>query len=130
VKKRTSSWVSVLAQTTSPADRFYGVWGTSESDVFVVGDAGDGSGGIVLHYNGSWTRMTLPPSTPLLESVWGASATDVYAVGPSGTILHYDGMTWTAMTPPATTIDLKSVYGVGTDVFAVGTAATVWKVNN
>ena len=43
------------------------------------------------------------PLTPLpvldakidLKAIWGASATDVWAVGSNGTIVHYDGTSWT-----------------------------------
>ena len=32
-----------------------------------------------------------------LYGVWGASPTDVFAVGENGTILHYDGSSWESM---------------------------------
>ena len=32
-----------------------------------------------------------------LTSIWGASPTDVFAVGESGTILHYNGKEWSPM---------------------------------
>ena len=55
-----------------------------------------------------------------LNAVWGSSATDVYAVGSSGTILHFDGNAWQAI-PSGTTATL---YGVGgssaTDVYVTG----------
>lgn len=60
------------------------------------------------------------PSAQGLNGVWGASATDVFAVGENGTILHYDGVTWLLPTS-GTTERLHAVWGSsGTDVFVVG----------
>jgi hypothetical protein len=122
-----------------------GIWGSSGSDVFAVGYYGT-----ILHYDGaSWSPMdtetTTGPSSVSLEpvsetissptsvattadlfSIWGSSATDVFAVGQhywqggGGTILHYDGSTWSSMDSGTT----RSLYGIwgssGSDVFAVG----------
>ncbi len=64
-------------------------------------------------------------SSLLISSVWGATASDLWAVGydygsKSGVILHGDGRTWTRyfMTGGPR---LYSVFGNGTgDLFAVG----------
>ena len=65
---------------------FGGIWGTSSSNVFVVG-----SSGIILLYDGNaWSSMPAGMTTDLL-SVWGSSPSDVFAVGANGTILHYSG---------------------------------------
>ena len=67
-----------------------------------------------------WTDITPAISTQSLYSVWGTSATNVYAVGLNGTILHYDGTTWTAETS-GTTNKLNAVWGVSeTNIYAVG----------
>jgi len=77
------------------------VWGSSATDVYVVGGTGPRTYAsyIILHYDGTtWSAMEYGPPLPLigygniwdLESVWGSSATDVFAVGSRGTILHYD----------------------------------------
>ena len=58
-----------------------------------------------------------------LSGVWGASPSDVFAVGETakytGTVLHYDGTSWTTM---ASTPELLiGVWGASpSDVFAVG----------
>jgi photosystem II stability/assembly factor-like uncharacterized protein len=66
-----------------------GVWGTSPTDVFAVGDDG-----IILHFDGkSWTKMD-SGSTSHLYGVWGISSNSVYAVGNYGTILFYNGKQW------------------------------------
>jgi hypothetical protein len=38
-----------------------------------------------------------PLTTNQLDSVWGSSASDIFAVGIGGTILHYDGSTWSPL---------------------------------
>jgi len=104
-----------------------GLWGSSASDVYVVGRAkrqGDGPAsqvGAIFHYDGtSWSEIPVS-STAGLGAVWGSSASDVFAVGGSGTILHFDGSAWTTM-PSGTTAGLPSVWGSGpTNVYAAGT---------
>ena len=59
-------------------------------------------------------------TTKGLGAVWGSSGTDVFAVGPFGTILHYNGTEWSTMTS-GTSSNISSVWGSSaTDVFAVG----------
>jgi hypothetical protein len=63
---------------------FTGVWGSSPSDVFAVGD-----GGAILHYDGSaWSAMSSGTSI-YFTGIWGSSPSNVFAVGDSGAILHY-----------------------------------------
>lgn len=60
-----------------------------------------------------------------LRGIWGSSATDVFAVGETGTVLHSDGTVWTAMTSD-TSQWLNAVWGSSaTDVFAVGENGTI-----
>lgn len=98
-----------------------GVWGTSSSDVFVVG-----ANGTILHYDGrSWTAME-SGTTQGLYAVWGSSSNDVYAVGYGGTVLHYDGTSWSSTPIPYPrggneTRDLYAVWGTGpNDIFIGG----------
>ena len=65
---------------TSLQTNLWGVWGTSGSDVWAVGD-------VIIHYNG--TRWSVPLTAPgTLVAVWGSSFTDVWAVGFDGLIMH------------------------------------------
>jgi len=83
--------------------RLIGVWGTSATDVFAVGDAGT-----IVRYDGvAWKPMT-SGTTGFLTRVWGSSATNVFAVGEAGTILHYDGVAW----KPMATQSSETLYGV------------------
>jgi hypothetical protein len=95
------SWQNPLPQGNS----LHGVWGSSPSDVFAVGDAGT-----ILHYNGtSWSIMT-SGTTCSLSDIWGSSSTDVFAVGHDGTILHYDGSNWHPMNT-GTNDNISAVWG-------------------
>jgi hypothetical protein len=92
----------------------YGVWGTADTDAWIVGDAGT-----VLHWNGSTWSTSSAPTTKALRGIWGAGTTAVYAVGDDGALL-WDGSTWAA-----TAADVggtaRGVWGIGPgDVWVVG----------
>jgi hypothetical protein len=112
--------------------RYYlqGIWGTSSSDLFAVGETAEGNPtSAVLHFGGQgWTEQLTVPNQRLL-AVWGSSATDVFAVGfnaiaagPGGLIHRYDGTSWTQMEdPPLEEPVYLGVWGSsGSDVYAVG----------
>jgi hypothetical protein len=92
-----------------------GVWGAASDDVFAVG-----SGGTIIHYNGTeWSPMDSGTSAQL-NSVWGSGTDDVYAVGQDCVILHYDGGGWSPMEAPECG-QLWDVWGSSPqDVLAVG----------
>ncbi len=67
------------------------VWGSSASDVYVVGQRGG-----VLHYDGNtWTEQLVGASEDLI-SVWGTGPDLVVAVGGrgSGIVSLFDGTSW------------------------------------
>ncbi|MEW6378143.1 MAG: hypothetical protein AB1611_00900 [bacterium] len=78
-------------------DILEGVWGSSSSDVYAVGNS-------IYHYNGSgWSKMSSPPAGRL-RGIWGCDSLNVFAVGDwseiggqRATILRYNGQTWSAM---------------------------------
>jgi hypothetical protein len=73
----------------------------------------------------SWRRQSPPSPLSDLQSVWGSSDSNVFAVGVGGTILHYDGTSWSSM-DSGTTNNLNSVWGSsGNNVFAVGASGTI-----
>src|ERR1019366_4534722 len=58
------------------------------------------------------------PTTNGLQSIWGSSNSDVWAVGDMGTIVHFDGHTW-ALVPSGVTENLTCLTGTGPkDVWA------------
>ena len=86
-----------------------GLWATGPNDVFVVG-----SGGRIDHYDGTgWSPMTTPITNDLAD-VWGASPSNVYAVGGGGT-LHYDGTSWSVIN----TTSASRVWGTAERVFVL-----------
>ena len=99
------------------------VWGTSERNVYLVGDFQPGDGndeGIILHFDGTgWTETRYGSDGLHLKAAWGTGANDIFAVGDEGTILHFDGSTWTPMPTPLT----KAVHEIwgssASDVIAV-----------
>jgi photosystem II stability/assembly factor-like uncharacterized protein len=63
------------------------------------------------------------------EAIWGASPSDVFAVGDNGNIIHYDGNVWSTMNT-GTIINLTGVWGSSpSDVFAVGLSGTILHYN-
>lgn len=81
----SGEWTPMKSGTTH---YLLGIWGTSETDVVVVGE-----NGIILHYDGTkWSPHT-SEITNHLYGIWGSSGTDVFAVGERGIILYYSGQT-------------------------------------
>lgn len=72
------------AMTSGTAMPLRAVFGTSDTQVYAVGDSGT-----ILRYDGaSWSAMT-SNTTRHLYGVWGLASGEIYAVGQNGTILHY-----------------------------------------
>ncbi len=117
----------------------YGVWGSSEQNVYAVGEYGckkntlmlcqSGTHTNIIHTTGwkegyDWTAVETG-STETLYGIWGSAADDIFAVGEFGTILHYDGTSWSTMDSP-TGNNLNAVWGSAAgDVYAVGNSGTI-----
>jgi len=112
-----SSWSKMSSGTEW---NLWGVWASSSSDVFVVGD-----GATILHYDGSsWSGMS-SCTTQNVNGVWGSSSSDVFAVGDDGTILHYSGSHLPPVVqPPPTVIStnpwISGGIGLGVGVVVIG----------
>ena len=89
--------------------------GSSASDIFVGSDEG------ILHWDGSeWTAMTLPEETRVL-SLWGFSASEVYATDSSTKLLRYDGSSWSVFEDFYGATIPRAVWGSSTsDIFVGG----------
>lgn len=112
------------------------IWGTSASDVWVVGgDARDGSGPMVLHYDGAgWQRMPTGQTQGDLWWVFGFAGGPVYMGGAGGVILRYENDTFTPMATPGT----ETIFGIWgatpEDMWAVGgnsngTGGVAWRLS-
>jgi hypothetical protein len=84
-------------------DVFYlGVWGSSGSDVYAVGEYFEGREvALISHFDGStWSQVELDGADfQVATAVHGTSATDVYvsgyySQGDGYFVLHYDGSSW------------------------------------
>jgi hypothetical protein len=107
------------------------VWGTSSTDVWAVGgDAGDGTGPTVIHFDGeSWSRRPTGQANGNLWWVFGFEDGPVYMGGEGGMIVRYDPGPagevgdYTLMPTPGT----DTVFGIWgaspDDVWAVGGAS-------
>jgi hypothetical protein len=97
------------------------IWGTSPTDVWVVGEAP-----AALHWDGqAWNEMPFGLSRPgTLNGVWASGPRDVFAVGAEGAVLHFDGGSWSRMTVP-TDRDLVAVAGrSASDVYALAQSSS------
>jgi hypothetical protein len=103
------------------------VWGTSSTDVWAVGgDALDGTGPTVIHFDGeSWSRHPTPQLQGNLWWVFGFDGGPIYMGGEGGVILRYEPATdqYTLLDTPGT----DTVFGIWgaspDDVWAVGGAS-------
>ena len=109
-----SGWsvVSDINKPNATVDNYNAVWG-SGGDVWIAGD------GTLVHCKGTACAVE-NSGGGILYSLWGSSASNVFAVGAGGRILRFNGTSWAAMTSP-TSRALARVAGSGpADVWAVG----------
>jgi photosystem II stability/assembly factor-like uncharacterized protein len=120
---RVDTKVSKAPAADAGAHDLLGLWGSSATDIYAVGEQG-----VILHSTDgkAFTPLSSGQTVSLL-AVWGSAANDVYAVGDNGTILHSadGGKTWQAQ-KSGTTETLASVWGASaTDVFAAGEGGVI-----
>ncbi|MCK4233594.1 T9SS type A sorting domain-containing protein, partial [candidate division WOR-3 bacterium] len=113
-----NSWTQ---STISYSGQFDGIWGTSASDIWVVGWAGQ-----ILHYDGVSWNTEPPVVTDDLLAIWGNSYDDIWAVGIDGIITHYNGVLWSAFTRVAN--HLGAVLGFASDdVWTCGSDGAIYR---
>jgi len=130
-----SANIGTSTPSANVAANRYGVWGTSATNVFLVGDqASNGSKTNIQYYNGSWSQISSGYNSTTLYGIWGCvdnGSTNIYAVGASGTILKStnNGSSWTKMTTPVTST-LRSINGTGaSNIVAVGDGGVILHYN-
>jgi hypothetical protein len=130
-------WDGVMWRATEHnfGNYLLGVSGASSSDVLAVG-----YGGLIFHHDGhEWKQMAgFGATTDSIANVWGASSSDVYAVGgvwnyPEQTyhsaMFHYDGSSWNKV-KNETNAYTYDIWGTSSnDIFTVGRGGTVSHYN-
>jgi len=100
------------------------VSGTSADDVWAVG-----SGGTILHYDGTNWRPSSSGATGTLFALWAEDRKNAWAVGDHGTIVHWDGARWTP-SPFGSEDDLHGIWApIGRDIWVVGFSKTSGKTS-
>lgn len=125
-----NSWATKqMIPATSGGIIFRAAWGTSDTDLWVVGDQGN-----IAHYaNGSFTRVFSSGTTNVtadLTGIWGFAANDIWAVGSSGTVLHYDGTSWQPWTSKKDITagdQLQAIWGDKTNLWTVSTGGNIYR---
>ena len=118
--------------TVRPCIGVNAIWGTSASDIWIVGEKGESyrSKGPIGDGGGAeqWNRLKTTLTNDNLNGIWGSSASDVWAVGDGGTIRHWsnDGSGHWEIVPSPTKEKLRAVWGSGpSDAWAVGDSGTI-----
>lgn len=102
--------------TATPPGDVSAVWGTSETDVLLVG-----SGGFAGRYSGGGVFSPIASgTTSALVSVWGSSPTNYFAGTNNGGIFRFNGTSFTPMSVPGQLSGIYALWGVGANqVYAV-----------
>lgn len=104
---------------------FYGIWGSSETDLWAVGGRPElgANGGSIWHFDGTtWSLATIPAEAAAvlaLYKVWGNAANDVWVCGANGIMLHWDGSAWNSVASGVSS-NIFTVNGKDGGLFAVG----------
>lgn len=73
------------AMASGTAETLRGLWGSSTSNLYAVGDYGT-----IRRYDGSAWQIEASATSQDLFSIWGLSPHSIYAVGRGGIVLHYE----------------------------------------
>jgi hypothetical protein len=118
----TGNW-SLVGSIPSAGRSFHAVWGTSGTNIFVVGCNGEQA--TIVRWTGTWGETVVPGAGRCLRAVWGSAANDVYAAGDRGLLMHFDGSAWSTVST-GTDADLRAVWGSAAgDVYVSGEGGTL-----
>jgi len=100
-----------------------GLWGPKLDNIYAT--VSTQAGPLLFHYDGTVWTSGPAPTTTTLSAIRGTSASDIWAVGASGTAVHFDGSSWTEF-PTGVTANLTRLVVLGqNDAYAVGAAGTI-----
>ena len=86
-----------------------------------------GSGGAVIHYDGTqWTDL-ISPIKEDIYGIWGSQDNDIYVRTVFAQVYHYDGSNWTKVFQK-TALSFHGIFGLAqNEVFTVGENNTVYE---
>ncbi len=109
VDSEISKWVSMESNTSA---NLHTVWGISSKNVYAIGN------GSIYHYNGAnWSRENID-SKYFINSIYGAAANSVYAVGKNGLLLHFNGNSWNKI-ETNTLNNFRNIYGLNNSTILI-----------
>jgi hypothetical protein len=120
------AWTMMETGVGYSRNRYYGIWGTSPTDVYAVGWDYAYDTGTIGHFTGgtSWAEMD-GNCTERFRAVWGPTTGNVWAVAEGGLIRHYNGSFW-LVEESGTTEHLKDVWGPSAgSIYIVGYGGTI-----
>jgi hypothetical protein len=112
----------------SPFNTFYGIWGASPDDVWIVGPGGDAENRL-QHFDGKkWSAYSKERIVCCGRDLWGTARDNIWMVGEEGKIWHYDGKLWkenTVIKSNEGYINFWQIWGRNkNDIYAVG---LIWR---
>ena len=114
-------------------DSFWWVHGTSDNDVWFVGENGR-----ISHFDGTAFEEHVSGTTATLWGAYAFAPDDVWAVGgsvggvattPDDVVLHFDGSAWESVALPGEPLGraLFKTWGTSSeDLFIIGEAGVIW----
>ncbi len=110
---------AVSSMTMLPRSPLRGVYGTTLSSLYAVGDRGS-----IFSFDGTNWKPMASPTNKDLYAVCGVGSS-MFAVGSGGTVLHYDGSTWSSVSS-GTTEGLNDAWCLGANsAFVVGSHGVI-----
>lgn len=106
----------------------FSIYGFEKNDIWVCGywRVDDNAYALISHWDGVEWRTWKFNEFPGLNSIWGTSSQNMYAVGTEGTILHYNGNAWQKMSSGITE-ELREIWGINDrEIYAVGNSRTTF----
>lgn len=128
-----TKWSTLKSGTTANLAQ---IWGSSATDVYVVGNSQNCSTNEVLRYSGAGWVKSFSTKHECLNAIWGTSHTNVFVAGSPGSIRRFDGKQWTRVRldlrePGPTRYHCPDFYGMGQTssgtVYAVGSHGAVYR---
>ncbi|MCB9555160.1 MAG: hypothetical protein H6707_03580 [Deltaproteobacteria bacterium] len=117
-----AGWKLVSSGTTQRLDA---IWAAGPNDVWFAG-----TGGTLLHYDGSSVKAFNSGTTADLVDLWGFGSSSIVAIGGynPGVITTYDGTKWNAVS--SSLIEPRAIWGRSASDYYVSSRKTVGKLGD